>query len=277
MEKNIPNANVSYKKSSFGPAFFFLSKRQRTALAAYYEFCRLVDDLADEPGVQDRQGQLLSWREEVVRMYHQTAQTDLGKQLSQVAAEFSIPPDRFTLLIEGMLYDVSGKTYQNMTDLAEYIYRVAVVVGLATLDILGVKGPQAEQLAKNLGSAVQLTNIIRDVAADAQLGRVYLPTELLARYQVTREGVLAQGITPKLQPVLAYLDKLACEYYVQAGTIMRQLPRFKMLPCRMMGCVYAKNLAKIRETGFSSKTPVKLTKTEKLVGALHAFFQTLFA
>ena len=277
MEKNTPNANTSYKKSSFGPAFFFLSKRQRTALAAYYEFCRLMDDLADEPGVKDRQGQLLSWQEEVVRMYHQTAQTDLGKQLAQVVTDFSIPPDRFALLIEGMLYDVNGKTYQTMTDLADYIYRVAVVVGLATLDILGIKGPKAESLAENLGSAVQLTNIIRDVAADAQLGRVYLPTELLARYQVTREEILAQGPTQKLVPVLAHLDKLACDYYAQAGKIMRQLPRVKMLPCRMMGCVYARNLAKIRKTGFSSKFPVKLTKPEKLVGVLHAFFQTLFA
>ena len=246
-------------------------------MAAYYEFCRLMDDLADEPGVQDRQGQLLFWQEEVGRMYHQTAQTDLGKQLSRVATAFSIPQDRFALLIEGMLYDVSGKTYQTMADLADYMYRVAVVVGLATLDILGVKGPQAEQLAENLGSAVQLTNIIRDVTADAQLGRVYLPMELLTHYQVTREEILVRGATSKLVPVLTYLDKLACDYYAQAEKIMRQLPRFKMLPCRMMGCVYAKNLAKIRKTGFNSKTPVKLTKPEKLVGAFHAFFQTLFA
>ena len=234
-------------------------------MAAYYEFCRLMDDLADEPGVADPQAQLLAWEEEIVRVFHQKAQTDLGKQLAQVVKEFKLPPDRFVLLIQGMLYDVNGKTYQTMHDLADYIYRVAVVVGLATLDILEVKSPLTEQLAENLGSAVQLTNIIRDVTADAQLGRVYLPSDLLARYGLTREEVLAQPSSCKLEPVLKHLDTLATKYYNQAEYLMGLLPRFKMLPCRMMGCVYAQNLAKIRKEGFCGTVPVKLTKTEKIV------------
>ncbi len=277
MENNTASVNLSYKKSSFGPAFFWLSKRRRTALAAYYEFCRRMDDLADEPGVENRQAELLAWQEEVGRMFHQHAQTELGKQLTSVIKEFSLPPDRFVLLIEGMLYDVQGKTYPTLTALADYIYRVAVIVGLATLDILEVKSPLAQPLAENLGSAVQLTNIIRDVASDARLGRVYLPEDLLRRHGLTRQAVLADPAASRLVPVLEHLSRLAEDYYAQAEDIMTHLPRFQMLPCRMMGCVYAKNLAKIKERGFVGKDPIKLTKAEKLVGVLHAWCKTLFA
>ena len=269
--------NNSYKKSSFGPAFFFLSKRRRAALAAYYEFCRLMDDIADEPTVKDPRKELDFWQEEVSRIFSANPQTELGKELVQVVQEFGLSQDRFLLLIEGMRADVQHKTYNTMEDLQWYVYRVAVIVGLATLDILGIKGAAAQTLAENLGTAVQLTNIIRDVPDDAQLNRVYLPAQLLMRYGLRREEVLAGKSPDKLAPLLRELAGLAQNYYNKATQQMAQLPRLKMLPCRMMGCVYAKNLAKIEETGFLFRFPVKLTKAEKMTGVLHALFKTMFA
>ena len=276
MEKNTSPANIAYRKSSFGPAFFFLSKRRRAALAVYYEFCRLMDDLADEPGVENPLQQLAFWREEVHRMFAHHPQTPLGRELAQVAQEFDIPPDRFLLLIEGMEADVQGRCYSTQAQLDEYVYRVAVIVGLATLDILGIKGPQAQQLALHLGSAVQLTNIIRDVPTDAQLGRVYLPLDLLRAHTLTPQEVLAGEQPQRVAAVLAQLDEVAQGYYRQARADMRAFPRLKMLPCRMMGCVYAQNLAKIRGKGFLYQTPIKLNKLEKLIGVFHALFQSVF-
>ncbi len=270
-------ANAAYKKSSFGPAFFFLSKRRREALAVYYEFCRLMDDIADEPDVKNPAAALDFWQEEVKRIFAKEAQTPLGKQLMQVVKDFGLPQDRFDLLIDGMRYDLAGRTYQTESELDEYIYRVAVIVGLATLDILGVKGQPAQELAKNLGSAVQLTNIIRDVPEDAQLNRVYLPTAWLARYGLTREDVLAGKYPQKLARVLNELAGLACDYYRKAQGNMARLPRLQRLPCQMMACVYAQNLAKIRKSGFCFDKPIKLTKTEKLKGVFYAWFETLFA
>ncbi len=268
--------NNSYKQSSFGPAFFFLSNRRRKALAVYYEFCRLMDDLADEPQVKNPLEELAGWQQEIRRIFQHVPETELGKQLVQVIDDFGLTEDRFFLLIEGMRADVEGKIYSTLEDLNWYLYRVAVVVGLATLDILGIKGANAQELALLLGNAVQLTNIIRDVPADADMRRVYLPLDLLAQEGLSKEDVLSKCKPERVAAVLALLARQADTYYEKAFKQMKFFPRFKMLPCRMMGCVYAKNLAKIRKKDFLFQTPIKLTKVEKITGVFHALFQTFF-
>lgn len=269
--------NKSYKKSSFGPAFLFLPKRRKVALANYYEFCRLMDDIVDEPTVAEPGKALDFWREEINRIFKDEAQTPLSKQLALDVKEFHLTKDRFLLLIEGMFADLQGKRYGSLQELEWYLYRVAVIVGLTTLDILDVQGPQAEKLAKDLGGAVQLTNIIRDVSTDVELGRVYLPEDLLMQEGLTREDILAGRETEKTAKVLKKLAELAEKLYARAERQMKQLPRLKMLPCRMMACVYAKNLAKIKAGGFKTSNPIKLTKREKLQGVLCAWKNTFFA
>lgn len=268
---------LSYKKSSFGPAFFFLSKRRRRALASYYEFCRLMDDIADEPTVKDPLKELSFWQEEVARIFNHAPQTALGKELAGLVQEFDLPQDRFLLLIEGMRADVEHKTYNTQDDLDWYLHRVAVIVGMATLDILDVKGKTAEKLAQELGRAVQLTNIIRDVPDDAKLGRVYLPQALLTHYGLTREDVLTRKKLEKQAVLLCYLAKVSRALYRAAFHTMRGFPRLKMLPCRMMACVYEKNLAKIEKKGFLFHSPIKLNKFEKGIGVLNALFKTIFS
>ena len=109
----------SYKKSSFGPAFFFLGKRRRAALADYYEFCRLMDDIADEPTVQNPQQELVFWQKEVHRLYEGSPETELGQRLAQDVRVFGMLPDRFLLLIEGMQADLSGRRYATEEALEE--------------------------------------------------------------------------------------------------------------------------------------------------------------
>ena len=157
------------------------------------------------------------------------------------------------------------------------MYRVAVIVGLATLDILEVKGAAAQELAENLGTAVQLTNIIRDVPADTKLSRVYLPLDLLERYGLTREDILAGKSPQQTAQVLAHMAVLAQDFYAKAQENMKQFPRLKMLPCQMMACVYARNLAKIESSRFLFERPLKLTKWDKLVGVCHACWKTMVA
>lgn len=269
--------NRSYKKSSFGPAFFFLDGRRREALADYYEFCRRMDDIADEPDVPDPAGELDFWETEIARVYDGGPETDLGRRLRVHIRTFGITRDRFLMLIDGMRADLRGQTYATFEELDGYLYRVAVIVGLATLDILGVKGPEADALAKNLGGAVQLTNIIRDVPSDASLHRVYLPDDLLVRFGLSRQDVLAGRGGEPLARALAYTDKKAQELYARAFGQMKRFPRLSMLPCRAMGYVYFANLAKIRKTGFRFARPVKLTKFEKMQGVAHAVFKTVFS
>lgn len=268
--------NLSYKKSSFGPAFFFLGKRRREALADYYEFCRLMDDIADEGDIKDPEAELDKWAAEIGRVYEGLPQTDLGVRLAADVKTFGISKDRFLLLIEGMRADLQGRSYQTPEELEWYLYRVAVIVGCATLDILGVKGRAADELSLQLGSAVQLTNIIRDVHDDAAIGRVYLPQAMLEAFGLTRADVLEGKKRRELSALLAALAAKADDFYVRAFNQMKRFPRLKMLPCRVMGYVYFKNLAKIRTTDFNFIRPVKLTKGEKLKSIGHALFKTIF-
>lgn len=266
----------SYKKSSFGPAFLFLNKRQRSALAVYYAFCRLMDDIADEPTVSDPQKELDFWKEEVTRVFNAKPTTPLGKDMAKICQEFDMPADRFLLLIEGMEADLQGKTYATFEELRWYLWRVAGIVGLATLDILGVKGKPAEELAERLGFAVQLTNIVRDVYDDVLLNRVYLPEDLLKKHKVSRREIL-QGLSAKqVAPVLRELASKAKEFYRLAGESMQAKPYKQMLPCRIMGQVYRANLAKIEARNFSFQRSIKLTKFEKLLNCIYALFKTDF-
>ena len=266
----------SYKKSSFGPAFLFLSKKQRRALAVYYAFCRLMDDIADEPDVQNPKEELNFWKEEINRVFLGHATTDLGRDIAQISKEFDMSADRFLLLIEGMEADLEGKEYQNFEQLSWYLWRVAGIVGLATLDILGVKGPCAKELAQRLGFAVQSTNIIRDVYDDVQLNRVYLPQDLLEKYGLTRQKVLNGANAKALAPALEEMATQSKEFYRLAGQTMKGLAYWQMLPCRIMGHVYRANLAKIEKSGFSFSCSIKLTKFEKLVNCIYALFKTDF-
>lgn len=259
----------SYKKSSFGPAFFFLSKEERTALADYYEFCRLMDDIADEP-CENPQEQLDFWTEEIHRIYNSTPQTDLGKRLQKIAKTYRVQPEQFLLLIEGMRADLAHKTYASLKELSFYLHCVAVVVGQTTLNILQIYGRQADELAFSLGNAVQLTNIVRDSAEDARRGRVYLPIK------TTPQEVLTRPMPPKIQAELKNLAVHARDEYQDAFLLMKQFSPLKMLPCRIMGYVYLKNLAKIERDDFNSLWPLKLTKGEKIRAVLYALWKTFF-
>ena len=259
----------AYKKSSFGPAFFFLGRRKRQALAHYYAFCRLADDIADE-GRPDAPQALKNLEQEVEFIYLGAPKTALGQDLLEDVRHFLLTRDRFTLLLEGMQADLAQKKYASFEELEWYIYRVAVIVGKATLDILGVHGEKAEALAQALGSAVQLTNIVRDVQEDARLGRVYLPGSVTA--QEILEGKQRESVA-KLR---AQAVQKAKEQYEEAFRLMDSFWPTQMLPCRVMGYVYQKNLAKIEERGLTDLTPVKLTKSEKIKMVGYALIKTFF-
>lgn len=266
----------SYKKSSFGPAFAFLSKEQREALAVYYAFCRLMDDIADEPDCPNPQKELAFWREEIERTFHAEPTTPLGRDIRKISKKYDMSADRFLLLIEGMEADLQGRRYKNIQDLSWYLWRVAGIVGLATLDILGIKGDTARQLSQNLGFAVQTTNIVRDVYEDVSLERVYLPQELLEKHGLAYEDVLEKKNPQKIALVLKDLAQISKNFYANAAEDMKLLPYRQKLPCQIMGCVYRANLAKIEKKDFIFSCAVKLNKAEKLLNCIYALYKKNF-
>ncbi|WP_424245574.1 phytoene synthase [Elusimicrobium posterum] len=260
--------NTSYKKSNFAVAFFFLDKEQRGALSDVYAFCRLVDDIADEPS-DNPQMMLDFWKEEINSVYNGKPSTELGRALARHAKKFNLSQDNFLKLIEGMEMDLHFKPYQNFEELQKYLYRVASVVGLMCLEICRVYGPESKEYALRLGYAVQMTNIIRDVYEDAALGRVYLPQEDLKTFGVTLED-LKQKNTAKTAPLLAHEGALAAALYDDAAKIKLPYSRKQLFAARVMGSVYHAILNKIQKQKYLFTKKVRLSTIEKTLSIFKA-------
>lgn len=240
--------NTSYKKSNFGAAFFFISKEKRAALARFYEFCRIVDDIADEPN-DDPKAALNFWRAQL-----ETPTTALAAALARDIKTYNINKQYFYDIIDGMEMDLNKTSYRTMDELKIYMYRVASAVGLVCIAIFGSTN---KEYAVTLGYAVQLTNIIRDVRADASLGRVYLPEEDRAKF-------------PSEKDLLAHETAVAENFYAQADALMTGKDRRVMFPARVMGAIYRQILAKIKSTGYNIENKVRLSKFEKFLAVIKA-------
>src|SRR5262245_61121540 len=157
------------RATSFYYSFLALPPDKRHAIVAVWDFCRAVDDAVDEPGQEDPVVALARWREEVIRLYegHEPA-TDQGRQLAPFIARYALPRTAFEDLIDGVAMDLQRHRYETFEELRQYCLRVASAVGLICVEIFGYRNLQARDYAIDLGIALQLTNIIRDVAPDLE-------------------------------------------------------------------------------------------------------------
>ena len=181
--------------SSFTYAFRVLPHEKRRAIYALYSFCRVVDDCVDEPGGEGEAG-LQRWLAEVQRAYAGTPETELGRELAEALFQFPIPRACFEDIVAGCRMDLSVRRYATFNDLRTYCLRVASAVGLAAIEIFGYEDPATRDYAIALGLALQITNIVRDVAVDAARDRIYLPQEDLARFGVAEEALFAATRAP---------------------------------------------------------------------------------
>ena len=160
--------------TSFDYAFRILPAEKRHAIHALYSFCRVVDDCADEVGGQGAAG-LDRWLEELEHCYAREPATDIGRDLTLALARFPIPRSCLEEVVAGCRMDLTTTRYATFEELTLYCRRVASAVGLATIEIFGYTNPRTRDYAVELGLALQLTNILRDVGSDAVHGRIYLP------------------------------------------------------------------------------------------------------
>ena len=249
---------VTYEAgSSFRPAFFFLRPAQRRALSAYYGFARAVDDIVDEPGVpaSDKEAGLALWRAAVERIFSgRPSLSPLESALAGAAKEFPLKPEHFTLVIDGVAMDLSKSSYATYAELERYMYGVASAVGLACLAIFGYDDENAPLLARRMGYAVQLTNIIRDVSEDLAAGRVYIPQEDLARFRC-RPSDLAAGsqYTPDFIELMEFEAARARELYAGALALAARGQKRRLAPALVMSAVYRELLFKMERNGFRVK------------------------
>ena len=239
--------------SSFYAAMRILPKRQRAAMFEIYAFCRAVDDIADD-GVGTREARraaLQQWRDDIAAIYAGAPPAHLGN-LAAAVRDFSLAQEDFLAVIDGMEMDVvEDIRAPAMATLALYCDRVACAVGRLSVRVFGLDEAQGRALAVHLGRALQLTNILRDLDEDAEVGRLYLPAEAL-----DAAGIAVREPTPVLaHPALgracAVLVAQAEDHFRAAEAIMRACPRAAVRAPRLMGAVYRLILARLKARGFA--------------------------
>jgi phytoene synthase len=208
----------------------------------------MVDDCVDEEGGGGEAG-LRYWLEEVGRGYLGRAETPLGRDLAWAVARFPIPRALFEEIVIGCRMDLTHRRYPTFEDLRVYCSRVASAVGLASIEIFGYKSPLTREYARELGLALQLTNILRDVSVDASKDRIYVPLEDLARFGVSEEVFLSaarDGHAPAaMQELLAFHAARARRHHERAAELLPSEDRRAMLSARIMGAVYRELLEEI--------------------------------
>ncbi|MFW5450566.1 MAG: presqualene diphosphate synthase HpnD [Methylophagaceae bacterium] len=252
--------------SSFYYSFRFLPEKQRQAIIALYAFCREVDDTVDEiSDVDIARSKLEWWRQEVQQTFKGQATHPVGKALYTALQNFDLHEEYFMEIIDGMAMDLDQFSYEEFKHLALYCHRAASVVGLLSAEIFGYQDRQTLKYAENLGMALQLTNIIRDVREDADRGRIYLPQNELQQFNVKANDLLTLKSSPELIELLKFQADRAQQYYQQAFQSLPDCDRYTQRTGLIMAAIYQATLNEIEKDGFQvMQHRVSLTPLQKL-------------
>ena len=267
--------------SNLALAFVLLPKPKRDAISVLYAFCREVDDVADDESaaVEQRRTLLAAWRDDVRRACNGRApQNQVSRELQPVIRQFRLPSELFEELLKGVEMDLDIKRYHDYEQLELYCYRVASVVGLVSIEIFGYKNDACRDYAVYLGKALQLTNILRDVRADAERGRIYIPAVELARFQVSPDEILRHEYSERFAKLASSVADRARNFYRLAQETLPAEDRRAMVAAELMGSVYWRLLRKLERQNFAVFTPhpAHLNKLHKCALIFRAWLHIAF-
>ena len=241
--------------SSFYYSFLFLPPERRRAITALYAFCREVDDVVDECSDLQLAGTKLEWwRSEIANLRAGTPQHPVMQALRPHVAPFQITSERLNEIVDGMAMDLAQTRYLDFTGLERYCYLVAGVVGLLAAGIFGYRNARTLEYARALGTAFQLTNIIRDVGEDGRKNRIYLPMEDLQQFGVTAADILQARPSPGFTKLMQFQARRAESFYARAFDALPAEDRRTQRPGLIMAAIYRQLLAEIEQDGFSVLT-----------------------
>ncbi|MGB5536932.1 MAG: presqualene diphosphate synthase HpnD [Thiogranum sp.] len=252
--------------SSFYYSFLFLPAEQRRAITALYAFCREVDDVVDEcsdTGVAHRT--LDWWQKEVEQCFSGQPRHPVGLALQQPVQTYNLPAEYFQEIIDGMRMDLQQNRYETFSELALYCHRVAGVVGLLSAEIFGYRHRGTLKYAEELGTAFQLTNIIRDVREDAERGRIYLPLDELLEFRINPHDLLNARVTDRLHEMLGFQAQRARRYYQRAMSHLPPADRYAQRSGLIMAEIYRTLLDELEADEFRvMQQRLSLTPLRKL-------------
>ena len=257
---------VSTKKSNFLLPILFLPPPKREAIEAIYAFCRYSDDIVDEEAdVKEKYHRLLQWTNELQRALTGASRYAILNRLVSVIQKFNIPIHHFLDLLEGMEMDLMKDRYETFGELEQYCYRAASTVGLICAEVFGYHHERTKQYAINLGIALQLTNILRDIKPDAKKGRIYIPKEDLRRFGYSEEELLNSRTNDAFRALMKFECERAHEYFRKAKSCLAEEDKPLFTAARAMGNIYYLLLLRIERANydvFSKRirlpSPVKL-------------------
>lgn len=246
------------RDTNFYYSFLVLPPEKRRAIVAVWDFCRAVDDAVDEVSADRAPAEIARWRNELAACFGSTSpSTPQGAALLPCIRKFSLPRESFEALIEGVEMDIGDRRYDTFDDLREYCVRVASAVGIICLSIFGCRDPRARQYAIDLGIALQLTNILRDVPGDLARGRVYLPQSELRRFGVAEpdlrresEGAPHGVRSPAVKALLAHQAVRARDYYRRAAEALPRADARRLTAAEIMGAIYRAILDEIERADY---------------------------
>lgn len=247
------------RKTSFYYSFLTLDRERRAGIIAVFDFCRAVDDSVDAESDPARAADAVAlWRREVDLIFGggQPA-TPQGRALQLCVRPFQMSREPFDALVDGVEMDTTSRVYETFAELEPYCHRVASAVGLMCLYVFGVRGAAADAYARDLGVALQLTNILRDVGVDMANGRVYVPIEDLTRFGCTVDDIRAavankaSALTnERLRAVLEHQGARARVFFSRAVRALPEDDRMKLLPAEIMRAIYWALLERITEARY---------------------------
>ena len=269
---SVPALQARASGSSFYAAMRLMPKPEREAMFAIYTFCRAVDDIADDTAAprNERAQALEGWRHDIEALY---AGRSSGRAafLAPIARDYGLRKDDFFAVIDGMQMDVAEDIRAPALSVLDlYCDRVASAVGRLSIKVFGMDEQPGFELAHHLGRALQLTNILRDLDEDADIGRLYLPREFLSEAGVAATGAKEAVSHTGVDAACRKVAQLAHGHYTQAMRVMRSRPKGRIRTPRLMGAVYSDILRKMEKTGWHPpRARVHLSKMQ-LIGIVIA-------
>lgn len=243
---------VKASESNLAFAFAVLPREKRADMRVLYAFCRVVDDIVDDGNlaVDERRRLLGEWRA-LVKGEAVEARPGLEQELVDLQQRHALPKNLLLEIIDGMEMDLNSPVrFENFAELKGYCYRSASAVGLASIEIFGYQRERTKDYAELLGYALQLTNILRDVAEDADAGRIYLPLEDMRRFGYEEKDVLAKKYDARFAALAEFISLRAEEFYAEAKAALPEIDRESMKCSELMRVIYTQLLRKMKADQF---------------------------